>query len=172
MLQGMGGDMQTRRVLFLCTGNFYRSRLAEILFEREGLPGWSASSRGLVVSGALKGLAPQVAEYLASEGVVADLRDPAPLLVDELVGAEHVVLLNASEHEPLLLRDFRAVYRKLLADGAVTKWNVFDLPARKVAWGQEPPPGQPPVSAIEHIRFAVSDLVRRLGQREGKPAGS
>lgn len=155
-------------VLFLCTGNFYRSRLAEILFAREAPEGWQAVSRGLVVTGALRGLAPQVAEYLASRGLEGDGRDPLPLMVDELIAADHVVVLNAAEHEPVLLRDFRAVYRKKLAGGEVTKWNVFDLPARKVPWGQDPPPGQPAVSAIEHIRFAVGDLVRRL-EREAPP---
>jgi len=164
MLGAMSSDIGKRRVLFLCTGNFYRSRLAEALFNREAVPGWSAASRGLAVTGALSGLAPQVAEYLESAGIPADLREPRPLLVDELIAAGHVVLLNASEHEPMLLRDFRAVYRNLLAGGVVTKWNVFDLPPRKVAWGQDPPPGQPAVSAIEHVRFAVSDLARRLAQ--------
>lgn len=154
-----------RGLLFLCTGNFYRSRVAEAFFASLPHAGWTASSRGLSVTGGLRGLAPEAAAYLESQAIPFEPRDPLPLLVDELIAADHVVLLNHAEHEPLMVRDFGAVYRRLLARNAVNRWNIFDLPPRKLPWGREIPPSQPAVSALEHIRFAVESLARQLAAR-------
>ena len=50
-----------RTVLFLCTGNYYRSRFAEILFDsvavKMSLP-WKASSRGLVLERGINNIGP------------------------------------------------------------------------------------------------------------------
>ena len=52
MTEGFDGERSEKTVLFLCTGNFYRSRFAEILFNsvagKMGLA-WQASSRGLAL---------------------------------------------------------------------------------------------------------------------------
>jgi protein-tyrosine phosphatase len=156
-------------VLFLCTGNFYRSRVAEALFRSLPDSGWTAMSRGLSVTGGLRGLAPEASFFLEAQAIPFDPRDPLPLLVDELIAADHIVLLNHSEHEPMIARDFGAVYRKLLGRDAVTRWNIFDLPPRKVPWSREMPPSQPAVSALEHIRFAVESLARWLPRIPGLP---
>ncbi|MEI6032774.1 MAG: hypothetical protein WCS65_00660 [Verrucomicrobiae bacterium] len=152
-------------MLFVCTGNYYRSRLAEALFRHGSASdrnGWDAFSRGLAVAGTLRGLAREARDFLEFLGIPADLRNPLPLLVDELISADHVVILNRAEHEPVISAEFRAVYRRLLEKNAVTCWNVFDLPARKPAWGKAIPPTQPAASATEHICFAVKDLLRQL----------
>jgi protein-tyrosine-phosphatase len=51
--------IENKRVLFVCSGNFYRSRLAELLFneaaEKAGVV-WRAESRGLLKTGELKGM--------------------------------------------------------------------------------------------------------------------
>src|SRR5262245_24542011 len=51
-----------KTVLFLCTGNYYRSRFAEVLFNsvagRMGLP-WRASSRGLALERGVNNVGPR-----------------------------------------------------------------------------------------------------------------
>src|SRR3984957_17882635 len=56
-----------RTVLFLCTGNYYRSRFAEIVFNsvagRMGLP-WRASSRGLALERGVNNVGPMAVEAI------------------------------------------------------------------------------------------------------------
>src|SRR4051812_8799660 len=54
-----------RTVLFLCTGNYYRSRFAEVLFNsvagKMGLP-WQESSRGLALERGVNNVGPMAVE--------------------------------------------------------------------------------------------------------------
>ena len=155
-----------RRLIFVCTGNYYRSRLAELLFNHYASPlglRWHAESRGLMVSGRIRGLADEAhlcAEAHGLENISA--RNPLPLLVDDLAEAGLVVLMNRAEHEPMMERDFRPIFRSLASRGTLRSWNVYDLPAPRAAWRTEPPPSQPAVSSTEQIDFAVRALVTEL----------
>ncbi len=120
-----------KTVLFLCTGNYYRSRFAEILFNsvagKMGLP-WQASSRGLALERGVKNVGPIAAEAiteLAARGIRSDYavaRFPAQVTMDELERADRVVALKQAEHLPLLQDRFPAWAEK------VEFWHVDDAP--------------------------------------------
>jgi translation initiation factor 1 len=118
-------------VLFLCTGNYYRSRFAEILFnsvaDKMGLA-WQASSRGLALERGVNNVGPIAAEaitVLEALGVhAADsvARLPAQVTTDDLERADRVVALKQAEHLPLLQERFPAWA------GKVEFWHVDDAP--------------------------------------------
>src|SRR5437588_7779390 len=122
---------QEKTVLFLCTGNYYRSRFAEVLFNsvagKMGLP-WRASSRGLALERGVNNVGPMAAsaiKALEAMGVCAGddcARPPAQVAPDDLERADRVVALKRDEHLPLLQERFPAWA------GKVEFWHVDDAP--------------------------------------------
>ncbi len=120
-----------KAVLFLCTGNYYRSRFAEILFNsvagKMGLP-WQASSRGLALERGVNNVGPMALEAikaLMSMGVrAADAvaRFPVQLTTDDLARADRIIALKQAEHLPLLQERFPTWAEK------VEFWHVDDAP--------------------------------------------
>lgn len=113
-----------RRVLFLCTGNYYRSRFAAALFDHlaAGL-GFVAASAGFELSEANRGsMSPLAVAALAERGVEVPA-PPVPRQVGErdLHDAHVVVVVDESEHRPYLERDFPAWTLR------VRFWHVEDL---------------------------------------------
>ena len=100
----------TKTVLFLCTGNYYRSRFAEIVFNhhatRSGL-NWRAESRGLALERGVNNVGPLSAHALrrlAELGIpVSEPRMPLPVSEGDLDGADLIVGLKGDEHRPLML---------------------------------------------------------------------
>src|SRR5436305_14643478 len=100
-----------KTILFLCTGNYYRSRFAEVFFNsvagKMGLP-WQASSRGLALERGGGNVGPMAVEAVAAlealgvRAADAVSRLPAPVTADDLEGADRVVALKEAEHLPLL----------------------------------------------------------------------
>jgi protein-tyrosine phosphatase len=116
----------SKQVLFVCSGNYYRSRFAEIVFNylaaRAGLP-WSAVSRGLVVGASDN---PGPISQATLDGLVArnipasPLRFPLQLNAGDLARADRVIALYKREHLPMM--------RDLFPDaGRIEYWNVPDL---------------------------------------------
>jgi protein-tyrosine phosphatase len=122
---------RTKTVLFICTGNYYRSRYAQAVFNEQATPGWSAVSRGLDTS------TPHSAPV--SPLVVADLTrrhidlarvagTPQPLTRKDLDAADVVVLLDGAEHEPMLRKQFPD-----FPFSKVRSWSVQDVPRTQPA---------------------------------------
>ena len=105
-----GEVLKPKIVLFLCTGNYYRSRFAESLFNhlarQRGL-GWEATSRGLALERGLHNIGP-ISQHtlagLAARGItlVPEVRGPRALNEGDLASAHHIIAVNRDEHLPLL----------------------------------------------------------------------
>ena len=117
-------------MLFICTGNYYRSRFAELLFnaaaKARGLP-WRADSRGTDIYGAgahnVGPISAYAREALEARGLplAPDLRMPLPLTDADLAAADLAVAVCEAEHRPHLERDFPA------RAASVEYWGVQDL---------------------------------------------
>src|SRR5262245_34595026 len=122
---------QHRTVLFLCTGNYYRSRFAEALFNsvatKMGLP-WRASSRGLALERGVQNVGPmaksavKALETLGVRAAEEVARLPGQVTTDDLQEAALVVALKYAEHLPLLHERFPTWAEK------VEFWHVDDAP--------------------------------------------
>jgi protein-tyrosine phosphatase len=118
-------------VLFLCTGNYFRSRFAEILFnsvaEKMSLS-WRAVSKGLALERGVNNIGPMAVsavKALDSMGVHAAnavARFPAQVTEEDLETADRVIALKQAEHLPLLQERFPAWAEK------VEFWQVDDAP--------------------------------------------
>lgn len=105
--------MNKQVVLFLCTGNFYRSRFAEIYFNHCAaqfqLP-TRAFSRGIqAAAGRNKGpISVFTTNYLAELMIpIPSAGDyPVQLQESDFDQATMTIALDETEHRPMLLRDF------------------------------------------------------------------
>jgi protein-tyrosine phosphatase len=117
----------TSRILFLCTGNYYRSRYAEELFNNraksEGLD-WCATSKGLACSPENIGPMSRFAlEALRAKAIVPEgaARHPHPCCVADFDQARLVIALKEAEHRPVIEQRFPE------AASRVTYWHVDDI---------------------------------------------
>jgi protein-tyrosine phosphatase len=142
-----------RQVLFLCTGNYYRSRYAELVFAKRardvGLA-YTADSCGLEVElGATCNVGPismHALEGLALRGIEApgEWRWPRQVTVEDLERSDLVIALKRSEHEPMM----QCRHPEWAA--RIEYWNVHDLDAAE------------PIEALAEIDAAIELLILRL----------
>ena len=118
-----------RQLLFLCTGNFYRSRYAELLFNARatalGLR-WRAQSRGLDLAAGVNNvgpISPFVAYRLTRRKIdfTASDRHPVQAVEADFERADLVIALKEAEHRPMVEARFSRWA------GQVEYWLVDDI---------------------------------------------
>lgn len=151
----------TGTVLFLCTGNYYRSRFAELLFNSlacsSGLP-WTSISRGIATEVGVRNMgpiSPIALERLKEREVEVDqnIRGPMQLIAGDLYRADLIVALNEREHRPYLQTRFPQWEER------VEYWHISDLDIT--------PAGE----ALSEMEQEVQRLIQRLGASRLNGAG-
>ena len=146
--------LAVKTVLFLCTGNYYRSRFAEIVFnslaEANDLL-WRADSRGLQLTGANYG---PISQHTITglEPLKISPPDPVrfPIRVSEadLAAASLIVALKEAEHRPMFEMQFPAWTAR------VEFWQIHDIDCCE------------PADALPELLATIVDLVARLEAQE------
>lgn len=142
----------SRQVLFLCSGNYYRSRFAELLFNelaaRRGLD-WRADSRGIVATSNLDNIGP-ISPFTLNGLADRDIyparahRNPMQLQAADLAQADLVIALYEPDHRIMLDQFFPEWSER------VEYWQVPDLD------------GMEPREALERIEQHIHQLIEQL----------
>ncbi len=145
--------MQT--ILFLCTGNYYRSRFAEHLFNylarKHGL-NWQADSRGLALERGVNNVG-AISRYakaaLAERGIVLldEERFPQSVLLEDFQNFTKVVAIDEDEHRPLMVERFPQWVDN------IEYWLVHDIDKTGVD------------EALGQIEAKVINLINKLEQK-------
>ena len=138
-------------LLFICTGNFYRSRFAELYFEHrceaKGLD-WVAESRGLRGwdTGARGRMSPATIDQLRECGVPVPyvVRSPHLTTPTDIEAVTRVIALDGTEHRPLI-RQWLSKF-----EDRIEYWEVPDVDR------VDPSVALPAI--IEHVDLLIGEL--------------
>ena len=99
-------------ILFICTGNYYRSRFAEILFNHlaaQSNSPMTSFSRGLKLWNGNEGpLSRHTKAYMEQKQIDLDpfLRMPVSLSLQDMKTASRIIAMDKTEHKVLMLDQF------------------------------------------------------------------
>jgi protein-tyrosine phosphatase len=141
-----------KKLLFICTGNYYRSRYAEIFFNewvgQHDLP-WRATSRGLRFSGNNIGhISPYVLQRLddINPALQGDFRSPIILQESDLQSADLIIAMKESEHKPMMEAMFPMWH------DWIAYWDIDDVDIR------------PPDVVLPLLEVRIKILLGHLGE--------
>jgi len=152
----MSSETAHKTVLFLCTGNYYRSRFAELLFNHlaaQRALAWRADSRGLDPDpynvGPISRHTLQAAQKL---GILPTESPRYPIRATEIdfQGCHLIVAVKEAEHRSLLEQLFPTIVDR------VEFWHVHDLDCAG------------PEEAIPQLHQLVAELIDRLAIAPGE----
>ena len=140
-----------KQVLFVCTGNHYRSRFAEALFNqkaRQAQMNWRAVSRGLRLVPSQHGISSLAQQELTKRGVPQELWEGAPqaLTKEDLRKSDYIVLMDETEHRPLLELKF-----PMRDDRKIHYWHIGESSKMR------------PATACQIMCRNLEELLRTLG---------
>ena len=138
-------------ILFICTGNYYRSRFAEAVFNHHALRahlGWRAFSRGLAIELAPQdsSISPHTVDALQRRSIplASTAARPQALVEADLKRATRIVALKEAEHRPMIAVRFPGWETR------VEFWHISDIDQTE------------PIEAVDVIESRVRSLVSEL----------
>jgi protein-tyrosine-phosphatase len=145
-----------RTILFLCTGNYYRSRFAEELFNhlaQQHALDWISTSRALALELGTFNFGPMsihTRTALGERGIPLPepVRHPIQCSEEDLASAAKVIALKEAEHRPYLTTRYPAWPDR------VEYWHIHDLDKAT------------PAEALSGIAEKVEELITSLKQNQ------
>lgn len=117
-------DSPKKQILFLCTGNYYRSRFAEIYFNHKAKnTRWVAHSRGLHLDPRNQGEISSITVSELSKLKIPIGNQPYPIKVEaeDFKRADMIVGLNENEHKKMIEKEFPQFKE------SVVYWDIYDV---------------------------------------------
>ena len=138
---------QNKKILFVCTGNYYRSRFAEVYFNHFAPKGWVAVSAGFNVSNPdnMGDISNHTVEELSRLNIdFYKNKKPEKINVGMIEKADMVIAMNREEHEKIVKNTFPHYECKF------NYWTIKDLYEDK------------PITALGYLKNKLDTLIKEL----------